>query len=63
MVELLRDRGLEIENPQRVSLYIRNIGYVLEKYFVNHCDYYIILQALPPNKLTILLRRSTRQDS
>ena len=32
-----------------------NVGYVLEKYFVNHCDYYIIPQALPPNKLTILL--------
>ena len=27
IVELLRHRGLEIENPQRVSLYIRNIGY------------------------------------
>ena len=27
MVELLRHRGLEIENPQRVSHYIRNIGY------------------------------------
>ena len=27
MVELLRHRGLEIENPQRVSYYIRNIGY------------------------------------
>ena len=27
MVELLRHRGLEIENPQRVSHYISNIGY------------------------------------
>ena len=27
MVDLLRHRGLEIENPQRVSHYIRNIGY------------------------------------
>ena len=27
MVELLRHRGLEIDNPQRVSHYIRNIGY------------------------------------
>ena len=27
MVELLRLRGLEIDNPQRVSHYIRNIGY------------------------------------
>ena len=27
MVELLRHRGLGIENPQRVSHYIRNIGY------------------------------------
>ena len=63
MVELLRDRGLEIENTQKVSLYIRNIGYVLENNFVNHCDYYINSQALPPDKLTILLRRSTRQDS
>ena len=27
MVELLRHRGLEIKNPQRVSHYIRNIGY------------------------------------
>lgn len=27
MVELLRLRGLGVENPQRVSHYIRNIGY------------------------------------
>ena len=27
MVELLRHRGLRIENPQRVSHYLRNIGY------------------------------------
>ena len=27
MVELLRLKGLGIENPQRVSHYIRNIGY------------------------------------
>ena len=27
MVELLHDRGLAIESPQRVAHYIRNIGY------------------------------------
>ena len=39
-----------------------NVDYVLENNFVNHSDYYIIPQALPPDKLTILLRRSTRQE-